>query len=220
MAFNSARADAFYLWSQGLLDSRRGTTSAAYLPSDLNVYASSFDQDGSWSYLAPYGYVWYPTVAATWRPYYYGKWRFYGGYGWTFIGHGGRWLYPTHHYGRWGLNPAQRWYWIPVARLVARMGALGRGAGIRWLVSARVEQPSRARVLGTSRLLQRLQPWARVDGRHCGLVRPRLRRRRAFQSARCSAGPSAPSFVVQPTQPRIAVPRGSVVSPNGARRWR
>ena len=48
MAFNSARPDAFYLWSQGLLDSRRGTTSASYLPSDLNVYASSFDQDGSW----------------------------------------------------------------------------------------------------------------------------------------------------------------------------
>src|SRR4029450_13569285 len=58
VAFNSARADAFYLWSQGLLDSRRGTTSAAYLPSDLNVYASAFDQDGSLSYMAPYGDLW------------------------------------------------------------------------------------------------------------------------------------------------------------------
>ena len=113
MAFNSARADAFYLWSQGLLDSRRGTTSAAYLPSDLNVYASSFDQDGSWSYLAPYGYVWYPTVAATWRPYYYGKWRFYGGYGWTFIGHGRPLAIPDAPLRPLGPEPAERWYWVP-----------------------------------------------------------------------------------------------------------
>ena len=155
MAFNSARADAFYLWSQGLLDSRRGTTSAAYLPSELNVYASSFDQDGSWSYMAPYGYVWYPAVAATWRPYYDGRWRFYGGYGWTFIGRHGRGAVPDA-----SLRPLgpERGPLVlgAVARLVGRLGALGRGAGLCGLVPARMEQPSGARLLGTPRLPQRL----------------------------------------------------------------
>ena len=54
----------------------------------------------------------------------------------------GRWLYPTHHYGRWGLNRG-RWYWMPSRGWSRRMGALGGGAGIRWLVPARMEQPSR-----------------------------------------------------------------------------
>src|SRR4029453_17737826 len=86
MAFNSARPHAFFLWSPNLLDSRRGTTSASYLPSDLNVYANSLDEGGSWDYLAPYGYVWYPTVAATWRPFYYGKGGFPPGFGGHFLG--------------------------------------------------------------------------------------------------------------------------------------
>jgi len=213
MAFNSARADAFYLWSQGLLDSRRGTTSAAYLPSDLNVYASSFDQAGSWSYLAPYGYVWYPTVAATWRPYYHGKWRFYGGFGWTFIGHGGRWLYPTHHYGRWGLSPAQRWYWIPT---------LGWSpAWVHWAVAPGY--------VGWCPLGWNSRPvlgfWGHHGyygggynpGRAWTVVAAGSFSRGHIGGARFDPGvfrqSAGPSFVVQPTQPRIAVPRGFVVSP-------
>ena len=45
MAFNSAESDPFYDWSNSLLDERRGTTSAQYLPSDLNGYSASFDQE-------------------------------------------------------------------------------------------------------------------------------------------------------------------------------
>ena len=48
--------------------------SAPYLPQDLQTYGSTFDRYGSWQYAAPYGYVWYPTVAAGWRPYYNGYW--------------------------------------------------------------------------------------------------------------------------------------------------
>ena len=44
VAFNSARLDAFYRWSDELLDSRRGTESAAYLPSDLAPYSATFDE--------------------------------------------------------------------------------------------------------------------------------------------------------------------------------
>ena len=212
MAFNSARADAFYLWSQGLLDSRRGTTSAAYLPTELNVYASSFDQDGSWNYLAPYGYVWYPTVAATWRPYHYGRWRFYNGFGWTFIGHGRRWAYPTHHYGRWGLHSG-RWYWVPSRGWSAAWVHWAVAPGyVGWCPLGWNNRP----VLGFwghrgyYRGYNPGRAWTVVSagsfGRgHVGGARfdPRT-----FQ------GRSAPSFVVQPSQPRIAVPRGSVVAPN------
>ena len=112
MAFNSAESDPFYDWSNSLLDERRGTTSAQYLPSDLSGYSASFDQGGSWSYEAPYGYVWYPTVVAGWHPYYHGRWCRRDD-GWNFVGDGGRWNYPTHHYGRWGVGSNGGWFWVP-----------------------------------------------------------------------------------------------------------
>ncbi len=34
-----------------------------YLPPDLQMYGAALDQNGSWDYAAPYGYVWYPRVA-------------------------------------------------------------------------------------------------------------------------------------------------------------
>jgi Family of unknown function (DUF6600) len=88
-----------------------GTESAAHLPPELNVYGGTFDQNGSWQYDAPYGYVWYPTVAADWRPYYYGYWSSVPTYGYTWIGVDA-WSWPTHHYGRWGYA-RNRWFWIP-----------------------------------------------------------------------------------------------------------
>jgi hypothetical protein len=112
MAFNSAETDPFYDWSNALLDERRGTTSAQYLPSDLSGYGASFDEGGSWNYQEPYGYVWYPTVAVGWRPYFHGRWCWRDG-GWNFVGDGGRWNYPTHHYGRWGVGSGGGWFWVP-----------------------------------------------------------------------------------------------------------
>jgi len=85
--------------------------SAAYLPQDLQRYGSTLDQNGSWQYAAPYGYVWYPTVAPSWRPYYYGSWSAVPSYGWTWVGLDA-WSWPTHHYGRWG-HARNAWFWIP-----------------------------------------------------------------------------------------------------------
>src|SRR6185295_1256944 len=85
--------------------------SASYLPSDLQTYGTTFDRYGSWQYAAPYGYVWYPTVAPGWRPYYNGRWSSVPRYGWTWIGIDA-WSYPTHHYGRWGYA-RNAWFWIP-----------------------------------------------------------------------------------------------------------
>jgi uncharacterized protein DUF6600 len=85
--------------------------SSDYLPQGLQTYASTFDQYGAWQYSSPYGYVWYPRVAAAWRPYYYGYWDAVGPYGWTWIG-SDVWAWPTHHYGRWGYARGA-WFWIP-----------------------------------------------------------------------------------------------------------
>src|SRR5689334_24522163 len=95
----------------GERDARAASPSAEYLPDDLQVYASSLDRDGSWEYMQPYGYVWYPTVAPEWRPYYRGYWQKYRRLGWTWIGLDS-WAWPTHHYGRWN-RFGDRWYWIP-----------------------------------------------------------------------------------------------------------
>jgi hypothetical protein len=111
--FNSARYDAFDQWAMALRDQRLGprSQSAQYLPADLQMYGGTLDRYGAWNYEAPYGNVWYPTVAPDWRPYYDGYWSPVPIYGWTWIG-GNGWSWPTHHYGRWGYARS-RWFWIP-----------------------------------------------------------------------------------------------------------
>jgi hypothetical protein len=84
--FNSARFDAFDQWTLDRQGLRFGSASAQYLPSDVQMYSSAFDQYGSWGVEPAYGNVWYPTVAPTWRPYYNGYWNHYRPYGWTWIG--------------------------------------------------------------------------------------------------------------------------------------
>ena len=110
--FNSASTDDFYVWADQLRSERVGSQSNAYLPSDLQVYGGTFDRDGTWDSLPDHGDVWYPRVAPDWRPYYDGAWQSYG-WGWTWVG-AGRWVWPTHHYGRWG-HGARGWFWMPSA---------------------------------------------------------------------------------------------------------
>jgi hypothetical protein len=114
--FNSARGDAFDQWAIALRDQRLGSRSqsAQYLPADLRMYGGELDRYGSWSYEAPYGNVWYPSVAPDWHPYYDGYWSPVPSYGWTWIGVD-VWSWPTHHYGRWGYA-RNRWFWIPDRR--------------------------------------------------------------------------------------------------------
>src|SRR5439155_25192132 len=72
-AFNSARSDAFDRWVAHRRSERMTpatSASAQYLPRELAAYGSTFDGEGAWQYTEPYGYVWYPTVTASWRPYY------------------------------------------------------------------------------------------------------------------------------------------------------
>jgi hypothetical protein len=108
--FNSARWDAFERWANERANGFTTAASAQQLPSELRPYGETFDSYGRWDYVAPYGNVWFPAVAASWRPYYTGEWR-RTRYGWTWIGHD-PWSWPTHHFGRWGFTGAS-WYWIP-----------------------------------------------------------------------------------------------------------
>jgi Family of unknown function (DUF6600)/FecR protein len=111
LPFNSARFDALDRWASARRDARLGTASSRYLPHDLYAYSSTFDHHGAWNYQAPYGNVWYPTVAPGWQPYFYGYWSPVPAYGWTWVGYDA-WAWPTHHYGRWGFA-AGRWFWVP-----------------------------------------------------------------------------------------------------------
>ena len=109
-SFNSARWDAFDRWSQDQRQARVGNASAEYLPEELDNYSYVFDRYGGWRDVAPYGRVWYPSVAIGWRPYYRGSWRTFSTWGEFWIGDD-PWDWPTHHYGRWGYDDG--WFWIP-----------------------------------------------------------------------------------------------------------
>jgi hypothetical protein len=109
-SFNTARWDAFAQWAADRAHGVTASSSAAQLPYQLRPYAPVLDHYGRWDYLAPHGYVWMPSVGASWRPYYDGSWSFTR-YGWTWRGRE-RWAWPTHHYGRWGFTGAV-WYWVP-----------------------------------------------------------------------------------------------------------
>jgi hypothetical protein len=108
--YNSARLDAFSRWAYDRANGSATAASAQYLPYELRSYSPALDQYGRWDYLAPYGYVWYPSVAVGWRPYYHGHWR-HTKHGWTWFGID-RWAWPTHHFGRWGFS-VNSWFWIP-----------------------------------------------------------------------------------------------------------
>jgi FecR protein len=108
--FNSARWDAFAQWSNDRVNGFTNSRYAAQLPYELRPYAPVLEEYGRWDYLAPYGYVWYPSVSASWRPYFHGSWA-HTRYGWTWYGRD-RWAWPTHHFGRWGFNGSY-WYWLP-----------------------------------------------------------------------------------------------------------
>lgn len=213
LPFNSARADAFVRWSENLVDGRRASTSAQYLPADVRVYGSTFDQYGSWNYHAPYGYVWYPRVAPTWRPYHHGRWRHGRGFGWTFVGYD-PWGWATHHYGRWGLSSAGAWFWIPTPGWGAAWVQWAVAPGyVSWCPLGWNNRP----VLGfwghgprRAHYGDHWRAWSVVPLNTFRGGAPI--HRQTFDPAPFT-GPRAPAFVLQPTPPATAIPRGSVVPP-------
>jgi hypothetical protein len=206
--FNSANWDAFDQWSESRRDTRLGVSSQ-YLPSSMQTYASTFDQYGDWRYAQPYGYVWYPRVAAGWRPYYYGRWISYPRYGWTWVGldHFG---WPTHHYGRWGFS-AGAWFWIPGYRWAPAYVSWAYAPGyVSWCPLGFNNFPVIAiNVNFHSHYYSPWRAWTVVNAGHFGGV---YVHQRAVVVDRLAVA-ARPVFVSRPAAPAVrdvAVPRGSV----------
>jgi hypothetical protein len=69
--------------------------------------------NGTWIYVAPYGWCWQPFVAVGWAPYRLGRWVWIDWYGWTWVSYD-PWGWAPYHYGRWfWYNNA--WLWYPGA---------------------------------------------------------------------------------------------------------
>ncbi len=88
--------------------------SSRYLPPELDVYSSDLDENGSWTYIRDYGYVWRPAVVVGgWAPYRYGRWIWMrGDYVWISYE---PWGWAPHHYGRWAFRSGFGWFWVPPA---------------------------------------------------------------------------------------------------------
>jgi len=90
---------------------------------------------GSWADTQDYGQVWYPQVGPDWVPYRDGSWSYVAPWGWTWID-AAPWGFAPFHYGRWA-TVGGRWCWVPGGRvrlvyapaLVAFVG-LGAVAGV------------------------------------------------------------------------------------------
>lgn len=92
----------------------RSRTSTRYLPPELDVYGSDFDENGRWIYMRDYGYVWNPTVVVSgWAPYRHGRWVWTrGDYVWVSYE---PWGWAPYHYGRWAFSAGIGWFWVPPA---------------------------------------------------------------------------------------------------------
>ena len=90
--------------------------SYGYLPEELRVYSSDFDESGRWVNVPGYGYCWTPTVVVVsdWAPYRHGRWVWRGG-DYVWIGYE-PWGWAPYHYGRWAFVVNIGWFWVPPAR--------------------------------------------------------------------------------------------------------
>ena len=110
------RADEWQSWNvqRDKRFAARGD-SYRYLPEELRVYSSDFDDHGRWVQDQEYGYVWIlRAIAADWAPYRLGRWMWRGGdYVWV---SSEPWGWTPYHYGRWAYAPRVGWFWVPPQR--------------------------------------------------------------------------------------------------------
>jgi hypothetical protein len=103
--------DSFDDWSQQRDQYDDRSTSARYVSSEMTGY-EELDRNGAWRDDAEYGPLWLPTmVAPGWAPYRDGSWTWIAPWGWTWVDNA-PWGYAPFHYGRW-VQVNQRWAWAP-----------------------------------------------------------------------------------------------------------
>ncbi len=99
--------DRFYLARDARDDQRR----PRYVSVEMTGY-EDLDENGSWSDVAEYGNVWFPTrIDAGWVPYRDGRWVWVEPWGWTWVDNAA-WGFAPFHYGRW-VRVRDRWGWCP-----------------------------------------------------------------------------------------------------------
>ncbi|HTR97130.1 MAG TPA: DUF6600 domain-containing protein [Candidatus Acidoferrales bacterium] len=113
---------AFALFAAGCSVYSEGDTSAygppqpparIGLPPEYRVFFDELKDDGDWTQIEPYGWVFRPRVNFdAWRPYEYGWWEPSDEYGWIWNStESFGWI--TYHYGSWFYDPYQGWCWAP-----------------------------------------------------------------------------------------------------------
>jgi hypothetical protein len=116
-AYPAAGFDDFDLWCQGRDRREDRMLSTRYVGREMIGY-EDLDDNGVWSEVPDYGWVWRPRlVAAGWAPYRYGHWVFVEPWGWTWVDDA-PWGFAPFHYGRWAMWGGA-WVWVP-GTLVAR----------------------------------------------------------------------------------------------------
>jgi hypothetical protein len=89
------------------------SVSGKYVSRDMDGY-SDLDEHGTWQDEPEYGHVWYPgNVGPDWAPYSDGSWNYVAPWGWTWVGYE-PWGFAPYHYGRWNYFGG-RWGWCPGA---------------------------------------------------------------------------------------------------------
>src|SRR5262245_7904411 len=83
------------------------------MPPQYRVFYDALQDDGDWTLIEPYGWVFRPHVNfVAWSPYEYGFWVPSDAYGWVWISTE-PFGWATYHYGQWMYDPYQGWVWIP-----------------------------------------------------------------------------------------------------------
>lgn len=85
----------------------------AALPPEYRLFYDALEEDGDWTLIEPYGYVFRPDVNfVAWHPYERGFWVPSDVYGWVWISTE-PFGWATFHYGRWMYDDYQGWVWMP-----------------------------------------------------------------------------------------------------------
>ncbi len=111
--FLAVAEDAFDRWNESRESGLAVQVAARRLPAELEDFEAELEQNGDWTWMNPYGWVWTPGgVGPYWRPYYNGSWTWLSLGGWAWLPYD-PWGWVTFHYGRWGWQMGLGWYWIP-----------------------------------------------------------------------------------------------------------
>jgi len=98
-------------WSEKRDRTLSNSRSYEYVSRDI-YGAEDLDAHGRWVYVAPYGWVWAPSVPVGWAPYRQGRWSWMDYYGWSWVSYE-PWGWAPYHYGRWFHHGPHGWCWYP-----------------------------------------------------------------------------------------------------------